>query len=459
MRIFVASMLAVVCALCAPVEELHAAPVSDCVVIISIDGMPGFALTDTNADIPVIRELAQKGASCQHMVASLPTMTWPNHTTLVTGVTPARHAVIGNSYWNRADDKVYKLIPDISFNKDEIVKAPTIYDIAHQSGLKTAGINWPASRGADTLDWRTPDVHTDALMQQYSTPSLLAELRTEGIPYEKQELWCKTDKGRDRDLLYTRILTHVLAKHRPNIALIHLVELDHVEHAKGPRSKETYEALKFEDERVKEIRDVLEKTYGQKATIIVTSDHGFVAVRKRIFSNVILRKAGLIELNGGKMGKRKAFAVDQGGSTFIYIVDQQNRQAIRRQIAKAFAGVEGVDRVLEPNDFKHQGLPTPEQDPHIADLVITAKDGYVFNDRADGDLTVSPNAETVFGAHGHSPEIPDMHAIFIASGNGIRPGTILQKMENRDVAPTAAMLLGLKMKNVDGRVLKSALAP
>ena len=92
------------------------------------------------------------------MKASMPTVTWPNHTTLVTGVQPGRHAVIGNNYLDRATGKVVTLLPDPTLNKDEIVKSPTVYGLAHAAGLKTAAVIWPASRGAKPLDWTVPDV-------------------------------------------------------------------------------------------------------------------------------------------------------------------------------------------------------------------------------------------------------------------------------------------------------------
>src|SRR5579871_1431073 len=73
------------------------------VVVISIDGLAAFYLTDPRAEMPTIHELA--GAGATRMNVSAPSVTWPNHTTLVTGVTPARHGVVGNDYYDRAAGK------------------------------------------------------------------------------------------------------------------------------------------------------------------------------------------------------------------------------------------------------------------------------------------------------------------------------------------------------------------
>ena len=145
------------------------------VVMISVDGLAAYYLDDPKAEMPTIRALAAAGARATMMKASTPTVTWPNHTTLVTGVTPARHGVVGNNYFDRATGKKVTLISDPVFDKDQIVKVPTIYDLAKAAGMKTTAIRWPATRNAGTLDWTIPDVGTLELLRKYTTPALLAE--------------------------------------------------------------------------------------------------------------------------------------------------------------------------------------------------------------------------------------------------------------------------------------------
>src|SRR4029079_3836895 len=89
------------------------APDSDrIVVLMSIDGLANFYMDDPSAEIPTIRKLAAEGAKAASMRASDPTVTWPNHTTLVTGVTPARHGVVGNNYFDRVKNDKVTLIWD-----------------------------------------------------------------------------------------------------------------------------------------------------------------------------------------------------------------------------------------------------------------------------------------------------------------------------------------------------------
>src|SRR5215472_534490 len=92
------------------------------VVMISVDGLAGFYLDDPKAEMPTIQRLAAAGASSGRMKASTPTVTWPNHTTLVTGVNPARHGVLGNNYFDRETGKRVRLIADPVYGKEQIVK-------------------------------------------------------------------------------------------------------------------------------------------------------------------------------------------------------------------------------------------------------------------------------------------------------------------------------------------------
>jgi predicted AlkP superfamily pyrophosphatase or phosphodiesterase len=443
--------------LSAPAAEV---PAKDrLVILVTVDGFPAWVWDDPALPMPFLQSLARDGAAAKAMKISNPAVTWPNHTTLVTGVPPGRHGVIGNNYFDRKKGEEVPLIPDPLFNKDEIVKVPTIYDVAKGAGLKTAAIIWPASRGAKSLDWTVPDVFKQELFEQYSTPSLLAEFKTAGIPYENQEKWCRDNKdgGIQRDRMYTRMFNHILRRHRPNVGLLHLIEVDHVEHAKGPQSPEAYDAVAFADARVKEVWDTLQETHPGRATLIVASDHGFFQYQQQIQPNVKLRQEGLLKVEGTKIAGGQVRALSQGGACFLYVLDNANRETLVNRLAEMFWGVEGVSLVIRPRDFAKFGLADPRQDPRMADLVLSAKEGYSFTSTAIGDVIVTPKAETVKGTHGYDPNEPRMHGSFIAWGAGIQPGAKLNTINNTDVAPTMAALLGLEMKNVEGRVLKEIL--
>lgn len=431
------------------------------VILISLDGMAHFYFDDPKAQLPTLRKMAAEGARAKRMLCSFPTVTWPNHTTLVTGVTPAKHGMIGNSTFDRAEQKNVTYLCDPLFDMADCVKAPSVFDLAHQSGLKTAGVCWPATRNAKTLDWTVPDMMDQELFEKYSTPSLLAECRQAGIPFEKQQEWCKAgNAGKSpRDFMYAQIARNIILKHKPQFLMMHLMSADGFQHGTGRQSPEAYFAVNDCDRHVRAIVDAV-KDAGllDRTTFIITADHGFRSFTKQIQPNVMFRKSGLIAAAvGGKVTSRRAWCHSEGGAAFIYVLDDANRAQIVADIQPKLAGLEGVDWVRGPAEYAKLGFPTPDKDARSPDLLMSAKDGFSFSEVAGGEDEITESG-SVRGAHGYDPNADDMRAIFIAAGAGIRKGVVLDEMSNLDVAPTMAKLLGVEMKNVDGRVLGEILA-
>lgn len=447
----VAVLIAVV--ICGPrVTSLRAAPTTQpqhIVVLLSLDGLAGFYLDDPQAEMPNLRKLAADGARAAAMRAVVPTVTWPNHTSIVTGDQPALHGVDGNNYYDRDTGKTVGLIYDAFFDKEQIVKVPTIYDIAHEHGLRTIGVRWPASRRAKTLDWSMPDCKYDDMVK-YTTPAFLDACRKQNL-FEESDADAKIG---DPGALQAFFIA--LQQQHPDLALLHLANVDHTEHLNGPRSPEAYAAIKQADGYVGQIVDTLNRDYPGRATLFVVSDHGFSIIDHALLPNVILRNAGLITVKGPRVVEGKVRIVTQGGATLFYITDTAHRDEVAQQIKNAFDGVDGVDKILLPTETAAYGVGDPAKDPHAPDMVLFAKMGWTCGDTAAGALTFQEKPERK-GTHGHNPDQPDLHATFIAWGAGIRHGVNVGDINNLDVAPTMAKLMGFDMPNVQGKVLTAAL--
>jgi predicted AlkP superfamily pyrophosphatase or phosphodiesterase len=119
--------------------------------------------------------------------------------------------------------------------------------------------------------------------------------------------------------------------------------------------------------------------------------------------------------------------------------------------------VEGVSLVITPKDFAKYGMADPQQNPQMADMVLSAKSGYSFSDSLTGNMIVTPKTDEVKGTHGYDPNEAGLHGTFVAWGAGVQPAKTLGTINNTDVAPTLAVLLGLKMQDTDGKVLVDAL--
>jgi predicted AlkP superfamily pyrophosphatase or phosphodiesterase len=449
-------VLAVVTAWGGGMREAGAAPAgadtNHIVVMISVDGLAAFYFDDPKAEMPTIHALAVAGAHASMMKSVTPTVTWPNHTTLVTGVYPARHGVVGNNYLDRATGQRVVLIGDPVLDKDALVKVPTLYDLAKAAGLKTAALRWPATRNAPTLDWTIPDVATAELTQRYTTPSLLAEANAAGIP-----ILGKQGITVPRDDVSTPVFNLVLRQHRPQLALLHLENVDHTQHLSGPRSPEAYAAIKKADEQVRAVWEELQRDFPGRATLFVVSDHGFSPIKRIILPNVVLRKAGLLSAKGGKVSGGAVRTLTQGGSLLVYITDESRQAEIVGKVRQAVHGLSGVAGVIGPDQFAAYGVADPKQDPHAPDMILFAEEGCTFGDTAAGDLPFSLKPERK-GSHGQDPALPHLHATFVAWGAGIKPGVKLGEISSLSVAPTIATLLGLTIPNVEGKTLDQVLA-
>ncbi|HEX5472267.1 MAG TPA: ectonucleotide pyrophosphatase/phosphodiesterase [Lacipirellulaceae bacterium] len=424
------------------------------VVMISVDGLANFYMDDPKAPMPTIRQLAAEGAQAASMKASDPTVTWPNHTTLVTGVSPARHGVVGNNWYDRAKGEKVTLIWDPVLDKDQIVKVPTIYDLAKKAGLRTAAIKWPATRNAHSLDWTAPDVGREELVRKYTTPALLKECKAAGydIVYGDEGKHVSRRRTIEEDDLWTQVFNMILHKHRPNLALLHLIAVDHTQHIDGPRSQGAYEAIKACDRDVHEVWEELQRDFPGKATLIIVSDHGFSPNTTKINPFAILEKAGVIEMKGRRIAGGSVYPLIQGGSVLVYVLDEGHRNAILRKVKQAFAHVDGIYKVLGPEGFADYGIGDPKLDPHAPDMVVFGKVGYYFGDTAAGGKKEHK------GSHGQDSHLPDLHPMFVAWGQRIKPGTKLGDIDNRSVAPTIAKLLGVEIPNAEGRPLTEALS-
>jgi len=156
--------------LCRAADDRH-------VVLITIDGFPAYMFWDAQASIPRIRELASEGVASEGMRVCNPTVTWPNHTTLVTGVRAVKHSVLFNGVLVRPGAGLPVRI-DEERDKADLVSGETIFDLLHEHGYRTAAIDWPCTRNSDALEDNFPDV-PDHLA--HTTPRLRRELVAEGV--------------------------------------------------------------------------------------------------------------------------------------------------------------------------------------------------------------------------------------------------------------------------------------
>jgi len=148
--------------------------------------------------------------------------------------------------------------------------------------------------------------------------------------------------------------------------------------------------------------------------------------------------------------------VSNHGAGYVYVLDRRNPERVARDLVPELRKLEGVSGLWTAAEYPGLGLPTPEENPRSGDLVLEAAPGYDLADEAQGDELLAPPRYR--GTHGQLPTHRENAAFFLAVGPGIRRGAELPEITSRDVAPTIAHLLGLRMDGTEGRLLTEILS-
>ena len=297
---------------------------------------------------------------------------------------------------------------------------------------------------------------------RYTTPRMLEEMIADGILPKDPEATYRSHGYPWFDYTWTSAACNLIAKHKPNLLLLHLLNTDTTHHQYGPQTQAGYTAVAYADTCVARVLAAIDTAgIGEKTAVFIVSDHGFTTTDKALLPNGLLRQEGWLRAAGpSKIDEARVCVVPEGGVALLYFTDPTIDAAARQKIRDLFIGREGMATVIEPDRFAEYGFPDVRDWPQMADMVLVAEDGYCFAGKADDDRWVVPVAQVgaYIGNHGFLATNPKMNALFIAAGAGIKSGVELGAIDNIDVAPTAAQLLGVPLPDTDGKVIAGALA-
>lgn len=455
------------------------------VVVISVDGLAGFYWGDERARMPALRSLAARGALARSVESVFPSTTWPSHATIVTGVRSDRHGVVANSILNRATGVAEDLTGDPVYDAADLFRAPTLWDVAHVRGRTAAAIDWPGTRRASAFGFNLPFFKDQRVFREHTAPAVWGELEALGYPVDRMGEWAELPKRFLKDGMVGALATHVFTRHAPDLLFVHFLCTDSFQHLWGPRSPEAYWAIDYVDERIARFLAALpEGEVPDRTALVVVSDHGFLPVERELRPNVRLRELGLFGASasasrgetgpgspparrtlggaGGRVGaphsigrgpeRGAARFVSNGGGGLVY-VEHRDRRGLARELAVELGRLDGVANVWTEDAFASLGLPSPEANARVGDLLLETEPPCMFVNDADGVDLTGPTRR-YRGAHGHLASRADNRAFFLAVGPGIKPGVELGSIATVDIAPTIAHLLGLELENVEGRVLR-----
>jgi predicted AlkP superfamily pyrophosphatase or phosphodiesterase len=417
------------------------------VILVTVDGLLPDAYEHPEAhglQVPTLRWLVAHGASSDGALSVFPSVTYPSHTSMTTGVFPGEHGIVGNRTFDPLEDD----LEGWRWYAEDIKRDP-IWRIAERAGYHVALVHWPVSVGARVTwlvpeYWRAKNDNDRKLLRALATPGLL-----ESVAAEHADFWPRYAPPDVKDDALTDIALHVLATGKPNLLQLHLVQVDGAQHHFGVWSPEAIAAIEDDDRQLGRILQALDADGLAKDTsVIVASDHGFMNAAKMVRPGVPLREAGLVTLSAaGHVADWKATMVVNSGQAYVYVhdpADEATRAALRAIFAAKIADPQsGIGRVYETAEIKAIG-----GDPE-AFLALEATPGYQMGPGYSGDY-VAPGIYRA--THGYDPRRPEMHASLVLYGPNVPHGT-LQGARLVDIAPTIAEWLGLSMPNVDGKPL------
>ncbi|WP_031499973.1 ectonucleotide pyrophosphatase/phosphodiesterase [Bryobacter aggregatus] len=352
-------------------------------IVISIDGLDHRYLRDAGPlglKIPTLRKMMSEGERSEGLVGAVPTVTWPSHTTMITGVPPRVHGILNNRR-PASDTGDYYWMADM-------LRVKTLWHATRKAGLKSAAITWPVTVNAD-IDFNLPEYFRGRQggsmdyisIFEKATPGLIEEIERFDPSFHQDWVDDRTRK----------IATVFLLKNKkPDLLLLHLVDLDAVAHEHGPFGKEAHEALERIDSYLAEILAVVPRN----AVVAVHGDHGFERIDQELsipaFARQLNAKTKLISI-GGLLASS-----DQATADAMRASKELGREVPNRELLHFApeAAKQGIVAAFEPK--RHQA----------------------FTNTASQSLHMPPHER---GNHGFWPGLEDYRAAFLLWGAGIDP--------------------------------------
>ncbi|WP_207513974.1 alkaline phosphatase family protein [Longitalea luteola] len=444
-KLILAAAALLACRLSGFAQESH-------VILISIDGLRPEFYKDPSWNMVHLRQGMETGAYADGVDGVFPTVTYPSHTTMISGVKPLKHGV----YYNTPAEPngvTGKWLWNYS-----TIKVPTLFSQAKEKGLKTASVFWPVSVGGPATYnipeyWYLPKekgqerVMGKALQENANPPGLYEELEQYATG-KMDELDFNGDYlGMDEN--FARMSCYLIRKYKPSLLAVHLVTVDHFEHEQGRDGDKVRAAIAGVDRAIKSIREAVQKAgIADKTTFIITGDHGFVDIHASLTPNALLAKAGLYDPQ--KPENWKAYFHPSGGAAFLQLKDKNDKHTKEKvlQLLKGLPAAQQQTFIIKTREE----LDAVGADATAA-FALAAKPGYTFNGAATGEFIRAAKG----GTHGFFPDFKEIQTGFVAFGKGIKKGVVIRQMGLVDIAPLISKLLQLDLPAGDGVLLEGLL--
>lgn len=414
-------------------------------VVISLDAVSSKDI-EIMKNLPNISKLIKNGSLIKNVNSIYPSLTYPAHVTIVTGKYPVNHGITNNTILSFKEEN-----PNWNWYGNKI-KGETLFTLAKKKGLKTASILWPVT-GKVKIDYNMPEIFTTKPWQNQIVMSALAGSKIFQFNMNKKFSHIRQGiKEPYLDDFATACAIETIKKYKPNLTMIHLIDVDSNRHDFGYSSKEALEALKRHDLRVGEIIKALKeaKIY-EDTTLILLGDHSAINTDKVIRLNSAFKDANLINIKEGKLKGFKVISKECGGSAYIYLKDENKEVKDKAlEILNKLKREGVIERILTKEEAIKEGA------NNECAFMVEGGRGYYFSNEYFGKVV----EETKFikdkhiykAVHGYSPKKENYETFLIAFGKGIKKRVVLEGGSIVNHGPTIGKILGIDFKDIDGKV-------
>ncbi|MGX9758471.1 alkaline phosphatase family protein [Clostridioides difficile] len=409
------------------------------VIVLSVDSLFEKDLEFVK-NLPNFKSILENCSMVKNINCVYPTLTYPCHTSMVTGVCPKKHGIYHNEKFdpNKENKDWYW------YSKD--IKAKTIIDVAKENNLTTSSILWPVMGANSNIDYNIAEIwapnREDDPRETFEKSS--SKVIMDSI-YDRHCHYIDWKLEPNMDLFGVNCAVDVIKEYNPDLMLIHLATLDHTRHNHGLFNEEVSKALKMND---KWLGDIIQATKDagtyEDTNFIILGDHGHLRVDKVVNPNVLLKSHGFITVENGEVKNFDAYVNSSGISAQI-IVNNSNRLEELITLLEEFKEELFIENIFTREEASNLGL---EGD---FELVIEGIEGISFGNDLEGNIIKDSDIKDykfAVATHGHLPTKGNRPP-FIAFGPKIKTGVVEEEGDLRAHAATILKLFNLKLDGVE----------
>jgi predicted AlkP superfamily pyrophosphatase or phosphodiesterase len=374
------------------------------VVLVSFDGFRWDYID--RAPVPNLTALAARGVRAKELIPSFPSLTFPNHYTIVTGLYPGHHGIVSNTMWTPA--------------------------------LGRFTLSSPVVR--DAVWWGGEPIWVTAIRQNRRAMDMFWPGSEAPIKGTRPDRWWPFDGSVPNADRVTRVLDWLALPEgeRPSLVTLYFQEVDHIGHVNGPDSREVLDAAAHLDAALGQLMAGITRLGLEGRTnVVIVSDHGMTKHTDDM----------MIFLDGA-IDPKAANVISTG--ELVQVAPQTERPGGLRSVDAVYRALQG--RLPHLTIYKREETPARyhyRNHPHIAPIVGVPDEGWIVTTR-EQEAKRKPDAEARRGAHGYDPALRAMHGLFVAAGPAVREGLLVEPFENTHIYDFLCAILKITPAKNDG---------